>query len=419
MKKRVLSILLGAAMATTLLAGCGGSKPADGKSEGGSEDHLVYWSMWEEAEPQGSVIKEIVDAYNKDAEVKIDLEFKGRNGIRDGLEPALKAGKHIDLYDESDERLNTVWDSYGYELSDLVESTGYAETANTVLLDSFKELAGGKLVAIPYQPYIFSFFYNKQIFNEAGVTEAPKTWDEFLDACEKIKNAGYIPLTTDDAYSVANFGTHLTRLVGQDRTVEIVKNGEWDDPAVVQVAEQYEELAAKGYISPNVETNKFPAGQNSEFALGEVAMYFDGSWVPNEVKSIAGEDFEWGCFSYPALEGGKTGTEAVTFGAQAIAINKNCKHPEEAFKFIEMLTKGEYDAKLAKESLGMPVSTATDEWPEQLKEAREVLENATTKLLYAAGGEANTDVIPLIKENFLKLMGGSITAEEFVANMSK
>jgi len=45
-------------------------------------------------------------------------------------------------------------------------------------------------------------------------------------------------------------------------------------------------------------------------------MYLNGSWLPNEVKDMAGDDFQWGYFSYPAVEGGKTGVEAANYGAQ-------------------------------------------------------------------------------------------------------
>ena len=45
------------------------------------------------------------------------------------------------------------------------------------------------------------------------------------------------------------------------------------------------------------------------------------------------------------------------------------------------------------------------------------MEKSTTRWAWAAGVENNNDVTPAIKENTLKLCGGSITADEFVANM--
>ena len=53
----------------------------------------------------------------------------------------------------------------------------------------------------------------------------------------------------------------------------------------------------------------FPAGQQ-EIASGEVAMYLNGTFLPNEVKNSVVEDLEWGSFAFPSVENGINGTEA-------------------------------------------------------------------------------------------------------------
>ncbi len=53
-----------------------------------------------EDEPQAKVIKEAISKYEKDTGVKVDVQFKGRTGQREGLEPALSAKQQIDLFDE-------------------------------------------------------------------------------------------------------------------------------------------------------------------------------------------------------------------------------------------------------------------------------------------------------------------------------
>lgn len=39
-----------------------------------------------------------------------------------------------------------------------------------------RDAGGGTLKTIPYQPNVFAFFYNKDLFEQAGITEEPKTW---------------------------------------------------------------------------------------------------------------------------------------------------------------------------------------------------------------------------------------------------
>lgn len=423
MKKRVLSVLLCVAMVASMAVGCGGKKGGDGSGEGG--DKLVYWSMWEATEPQGQAIQAAVDAYTEETGVEVDLQFKGRTGIREGLQPALDAGTEIDLFDEDIDRVNSAWGKYLMDLEDFAKESGYEETANAGLMAACREAAGGTLKSIPYQPNVFAFFYNVDLFEQAGIEAVPTTWDEFLDVCQKLKDAGITPLTMDDAYATCVIGYHLGRYVGEDGVRQIVTEGLWDDPAVLQMAKDIEELASKGYFSENVGTNVWPNGQNVELAGGTVAMYLNGSWLPNEVKATAGPDFKWGCFAYPALnecetniEGAAaTGTESNNFGAQVFAINKDSEMAEEAFALIEKITKGEYDQKLAEVSIGIPADTTNTEWPELVSCAKPVMEGSTARFTWAVGVESNENMTPVIKENFIKLMAGTISADKFVKAM--
>ena len=423
MKKKILSALLCTAMVASLAVGCGGNKNSDSGS--GSSDKLVYWSMWEATEPQGQAIQEAIDAYTKETGVEVDVQFKGRTGIREGLESALKSGTNIDMFDEDIDRVNGTWGSYLMDLEQLAKDNDYEKTANAGLIQACRDVAGGTLKSIPYQPNVFAFFYNQDLFDQAGIKEVPKTWDEFLAVCQKLKDAGITPMTMDDAYATCVIGYHLGRYVGEEGVKKIVTEGLWDDPAVLQMAKDIEELASKGYFSENVGKNVWPNGQNVELAGGQVAMYLNGSWLPNEVKATAGPDFKWGCFAYPELgecetniEGAKaTGTESNNFGAQVFGINKDSQKSKEAFDLITYITKGEYDQKLAEESIGIPADTTNTEWPELVKCAKPVIETSTNRFSWAVGVESNADMTPAIKENFIKLMAGTLDAEGFVSAM--
>ena len=330
----------------------------------------------------------------------------------------MDAGTQVDLFDEDIDRVNTTWGKYTRDLEAFAAESKYEETAIAGLMEACRTVGGGTLKSIPYQPFVFNYFYNETIFTEAGITAVPTTWDEFLAVCEKNKKAGYTPITCDDAYITCLFGYHMSRLVGEAEVVRIVKEGDWDNEAVMTFAKAYEDLAKKGYISENVEANVWPQGQNVELAGGTAAMYLNGSWLPNEVKGITGEDFKWGCFSYPDV-GGVDGTDAANFGSQVLAINANSTDAAaaDAFELIKYITKGEFDLKMSKDSVGIPADTTNTEWPAMLANVRPVMNETMVRYSWAAGAEANADMTPFIKSNTLKLCGGSIRAEEFVANL--
>lgn len=441
MKKRLLAVLLAMSLVgVTLLSGCGGgggSESTKAEGEGGDGKTIVYWSMWEATEPQAIALQAAIDKYQEDTGNKVDVQFKGRTGIREGLQPALDAGTTIDLFDEDIDRVNGTWGDYLLDLEDLAKESDYDATAIPGLMSAAREVGGGTLKSIPYQPNVFAVFYNQDLFKQAGIEAVPTTWDEFLAVCEKLKAAGITPLTCDDAYIDCMFGYHMSRLIGEKAdveegtaledikpedygTTEVIQTGSWaENEAVLKTAEAYEELASKGYFSKNIASNVWPAGQNTELATGQVAMYLNGSWLPNEVKGMTGDDFKWGCFSYPAVEGGKTGVEAANFGAQVFAINKDSKVSKEAFELIKYFTKGEFDQKLSQDSVGIPADTSNEEWPAMLSAVKPVMDSLTTRYTWAAGAECDADMTPIIKENFIKLCAGKLTAKEFVDTMEK
>lgn len=439
MKKRIAATLLTGILTLTMLAGCAqgsgqtetsgttpAAQPAGSTAAGGENTDapdysgikLVYWSNWEATEPQGIVIKEAVEAYEKETGVEIDLEFKGRKGIKEGLIPALDADQQVDLFDGQGNKSN-----YGdrtVSLEDLVKQFDYEKDTNPVMMELARSYTDGVLKEIPYQFKANAYLYNKKLFRDAGIDKAPSNWTEFLDTCQKLKDSGVIPLTTDDAYAPQAFGMHLARLMGSDGVNEVMfnENGGWERREVLQAAKAFEDLAGKGYFSPLVGSNVWPTGQNTEFAVGKAAMYCVGTYVPNEVKTITGGDFEWGFFNYPEVEGGVNGTEAMVVGAQSFAITSKCEHPEAAFGLIEKLTRGEYDAKLAAETLGLPADLNNTSWPAELTDVKPYFDNCTTIFPTSGGAENNPDATPVLKENLMNLYAGKITAEQFVANMS-
>ncbi len=109
-----------AAADTTAAPAADTTAAADAQAPAGDGTGLVYWSMWESTEPQGQVIKEAVDKFSADTGVAVDVQFKGRTGIREGLQPALDAGTNIDLFDEDIDRVNTTWGAYLMDLEELV-----------------------------------------------------------------------------------------------------------------------------------------------------------------------------------------------------------------------------------------------------------------------------------------------------------
>ncbi len=418
MKKRILivALIVVSVLVTPLFAG----GAAEGKA---GKKTISYWSMWNEAEPQGLVISEAAEAFEKETGVAIDIVFNGRE-IRKTLQPALEAGEVIDIFDEDITRMNTNWDRYLLPLEDYAKKSypttngaSFEDSVSTALMDLARQEGGGTLKVIPYQPYAFIVMYNKDLFKKAGITSTPKNWKEFEDVCAKLVKVGITPITVDDAYMAVFFGYNISRLAGEERTLEMAENNEFNDPSVLEFGRIWSDFAKKGYISKNAASNIFPTGQIEEIASEKVAMYLNGTWLPNEIKGNA-PNLSWGAFAWPAMGPKGTGIESNNYGAQSFGINKNSKVADEAFQFIVYMTTGKWDSRLAEESLGVPMGKDST-WPKQTAEAKVVIDNTTNWMTWAVGMENVADVNTKIKENFSKLIIGTLDAKGFYEAMNK
>lgn len=377
---------------------------------------IVYWSMWDAGSNQATAIQEVIDEYQKASGNEVQVEWKGRD-IRNIIGSSLDAGEAIDIYEDDFMVLSQNDAVFAMDLSEMAEAADYGSKSNEALTSSVRNWADGKLVAIPYQPYASGIFYNKAIFDKAGVTE-PATWAEFLDVCKKIKDAGYTPLTLDDAYVTLNLGYHLARYIGQDAVKEVVHNGDWkENENVLKMAQDMEELVKSGYMSKYAPA-AYPEGEN-EVGYEETAMVLNASWVPEEITNQTGCDLEWGMFAYPAVEGGVDGTEAMMIGAQGMSVNKDSKNAQAAFELIMAITTGAGDAKISIASNSIPADPNNTEWPEIIQNCKAAFESSTKGYEWSCGMDDNGDIKTTIGEWAAKLFSGKCTAQEFIDGMEK
>ena len=144
MKKNIVFIGIAVAALLTILTSCsakGQSSTAKGNGKKYDGVKLVYWSNWEATEPQGIVIAETVKAYEKETGIKVELEFKGRRGIKEGLIPALDANQQIDLFEGQENKSN-----YGertISLEDLVKKADYEKRTNPVMMKLSRSYTNG------------------------------------------------------------------------------------------------------------------------------------------------------------------------------------------------------------------------------------------------------------------------------------
>ncbi len=223
-----------------------------------------------------------------------------------------------------------------------LDLTPYLTENNNEWKDTFVEtyLSGGQIgdqyFAISYQPVIETIFYNKDLF-KANNIEVPTTWDEYMAACEKFKEAG--------VYGIGNWSGQNHQLMefayqhmANDGQLEDATTGKLDFTTISGIGktlEGWKTAYDNGYWYPGEGALTSTKDQTqAAWFQGKIATLFDaGSNAGTYEKDCT---FEVGAMKFPLVqEGGKYGVNVVT---NALFIPANAKHPEEAIRFIKYYT---------------------------------------------------------------------------------
>lgn len=212
-----------------------------------------------------------------------------------------------------------------------------------------------KVYGIPYSTDTRGLFYNSEILENVGVSIPwePKTWDEVLDVCRKIKNEtqDVIPIwfnsgkatgeaTTMQTFEMLLYGTNDT--LYEDGKWVVNSEGFLDSLNFIDTVYR-EELGAP--LSKVLGAKGGDYAKDELIPQGKVAIFLDGNWTPKAWWE--GKPGEWAeaekimkLAPMPTQKGQEPGNVSMS-GGWALSINADSKHKEEAFEFIKFATNKE------------------------------------------------------------------------------
>jgi raffinose/stachyose/melibiose transport system substrate-binding protein len=218
----------------------------------------------------------------------------------------------------------------------------------------------GKQYALPFDNGMVGFWYNKQLFTQAGITAPPKTWTEFMTAVTKLKNAGTTPiaLAGKDKWPGHFYWSYLAlRIGGPDILEQSMAAKDFNKPELVKASQLLKDLAAtspfqNGFLNAGYTT---PDGQAATMGNGKAAMELMGQWAPSTeaAYSTSKKGVEVGFFPFPEVEGGKGKITDVFGGGNGFAIGADA--PPQTVDFLKYLLSVDVQKKGAESNSIIPV----------------------------------------------------------------
>jgi raffinose/stachyose/melibiose transport system substrate-binding protein len=271
---------------------------------------------------------------------------------------------------------------------------------------------GEKIYASPVDTGMVGFWYNKQLFERAGVKAPPATWAEYLEAVRKLKASGVTPiaLAGKEKWPGHYYWAYLAmRVAGLEALKQAAVDKDFTKPDFVTAGTRLAELVAlqpfqTGFLAAGYSTAD---GQAATMGNGKAAMELMGQWAPvvqrdNSVgKKGLGDQL--GFFAFPAVDGGKGQITDAFGGGGGFAVGKDA--PPEAVEFLKFIAQPDNARIQAKPAGVLSVVKAAEDavTDPNLKQVGETLAGATGFQLYldqayapAVGQQVNDSVAELL-----------------------
>ena len=339
---------------------------------------LSFWHIYT-YEPQRSTIDYFIHQFeSKHPNIKIKVNAVENDPYKTAIKVAMGSGASIFFtwageYTGKFVRAKQVLDLTSYfdknSLAGLLPAAKYPYTFE------------GRLYGLPLYVDTKYFFYNKKIFNKLGLT-VPKTWDEFIAVCKKLKADGVIPIAfgNRDKWGACHYITIMNqKIVGEKKLQEAyaTSGGDFSDPGFVDALKRLKYLNDEGYFSPQ------PNAIGEEevrplFYSGKAAMIYD--WLKFTTKNAAAFSLDYGFFKFPDIPKGKGNQNFIIGAPSGLAISKDSKYPKEAAQFLKFLITKENGAywvsKIGNTSSVLGAVTEKNAYPDLLTDSS-IIQSAT------------------------------------------
>ncbi len=211
----------------------------------------------------------------------------------------------------------------------------------------------GKLYSLPRYTSVYALFYNKAMFDAAGLPY-PGTgewnWSEYLDVAKKLTKDLDGDGTPDEWGCIIDFwGARLYPWLwanGANLMDDALDKCTMDAPEAVETLRFLADLRLKHKVCPKTTSTERNEGLDA-FARGNIGMYMSGPWDIQTLNEA--ENLKWDVAPMPQQK-----RRATMLGTENYGIYSQTKHPQEAWALFEYLLSPKAQAAMSDELGKMP-----------------------------------------------------------------
>jgi raffinose/stachyose/melibiose transport system substrate-binding protein len=293
--------------------------------------------------------------------VKVQFKYLENEAFKAKLPTMLQSDDRPDLFYSWAGGVMQAQDKAGF-LKDITKDVASAEsTLAPTAVDAFK--VNGKVVGVPFEVGEVAFYYNKKLFDKAGVkAEDIKSWDDFLGAVKKLKAAGITPIVVGagEKWPMHFYYSYLVMRIGGENALadaKAGKDGGFKNATFVEAGKRLRELGALEPFQPGYLSTKHTESAGM-FGDGKAAMDLMGQWLlgmqaPNSTSGKGLPEEDIGILSFPIVPGGKGKATDTLGGINGWLVSKSA--PPEAIDFLKFFSQEKYAKEAAATAAYIPV----------------------------------------------------------------
>lgn len=414
MKRKAISVILGLVMVTSLAAGCSGKekKETENVTSDTKNTKTVTLSCWYDEDDMEPILTALNESLA--GEYSVEYTYIALSDYNNIMSTQLAAGEGPDIISE------------GTNFPARIKAGNVKEITGADYLEGFNEAGfslckdGDKIYGIPSYGWFSGVWYNKDIFEENGITKAPENFDELVEVCGKLKDQGVQPM----GFGLADGDTAVHSLLGvlendfyeasdegKKFDDEFAKGEKTMDGTINPYVEKWYTLVEKGYINETMVGISNEQALN-DFIAGKTAIFNGGPWQYSSLKD-AGMNFGM----IPNM--GSSNENQYLLGGPAVSfgINKNTKNEAGAERVMEALASVEVQQAFVDANIGGSTyrEGVTVNMPEEYDGISEILEAGNIACSWDRWG-VNMPSQSLFDEFMAQIQGlvtGDLTVDEF------